>query len=74
VAGLDTGSGSGSGYEESFFIDWNGTEPPNVEGTDQIRVRACWGSGNCSSSQRPGTVLGEPGQATSITLFGQIFN
>lgn len=73
VAGLDTGSTSGSGYREAFFMDYNGTASPNTEGTDQIRLRACWGSGNCSAGQRPGTVVAEPGQATSITMYETIF-
>lgn len=72
VAGIGDGSGSGP-YRQLFYIDWNGDQLPNTDGDDQLRVRACWGVGTCSTSQRPGTIIAEPGQASSMALFAEIF-
>ena len=51
------GTGTGcAGNGDGIAIDWNGSDGPNVEGQDQMRVIMNWNNAVCSSVVKPGAV------------------
>ncbi len=63
-------------YTNGFVIDWNGLNPPNVDGDDQMRLGLNFSStipwSYSGVTIRPCTV--GPINPSSITLFNQVFS
>lgn len=66
-------NGAGSnGNGNTFIVDWNGTEGPNLMGDDQIKFFYCIGPGDCWGT-RPGTIAAADSVANTDlyeSLFG----
>lgn len=69
VVGFDTDASSVGDYSDSFGIDWNGLEGPNIEGDDQLCLSAYL---NVGGSRAPGTIRSSSSTA-STDLFAEIF-
>lgn len=60
-----------NGNGNSFIVDWNGKEGPNVMGDDQIKFIYCIGPGDCWGT-RPGTIAAAD-TAANETLYESLF-
>ena len=69
IAGLNDNVSNRNG----ILIDWNGADPPNQAGQDQMFLEFCYATG-CPNGQRSGTLHSSPTCADSEALFREIFS
>lgn len=57
------------------ILDWNGADPPNVEGQDQLVLLMCEDpTGSCGANNRTGTMRPAAGYDDSLDLYSEIFS
>ncbi|HEY9745108.1 MAG TPA: type II secretion system protein [Oculatellaceae cyanobacterium] len=68
------GFNDNAGVQNGMLIDWNGKDPPNQAGEDQLFLEFCYSDG-CADGQRPGTLHAsqDPSFSNSKALFEKIF-
>lgn len=72
IIGIDGGWDAGTNqYEDGLFIDWNGDDPPNTHGDDQLWLKICYGPNTCLNNIRPSLMM--PFDPPSEQLYADIF-